>query len=150
MAHGPVGVDQRDVAGGQEPRVDRAEFQHAPVVGPGGGVGQVHVAAVLEIVQPAVVEGVEDQLAAEAQEVEGPGPVFGQKAARGGEVLALHDLGRLGGPVFVGVVALPEAVEGGHQVALLLLGAAGLAQLIAAGVLQGGEAVAVGGLGVVA
>ena len=144
-----VGVDHRDVARGQEPGVDRAELEHAAVVGPGGGIGQIDVGGVLEFVQAPVVEGVEDQLAAEAQEVQGPGPIFGDERPRGGEVLALHDLDRFGGPVVRGSMAVPELLEGGHQVALLRFGTPGLAQLVAARVLEHREAIAEGCLGVV-
>src|SRR5690606_8961619 len=63
-------VGERDVAGGQQPGVDRAELQHPPVVGPGGADGQLEVAAVLAVVEAAVVEGVEDELAGEPEVVE--------------------------------------------------------------------------------
>ena len=58
------------------------------------------------------MEGVEDQLARDADEVERPGPVLGEERAGGREVLAVHDLGGLGGEVLVGAVALGEASEG--------------------------------------
>ena len=50
--------------------------------------GQVEVAAVLPVVQPAVVERVEHELAGEAEQVERAGPVLGEERAGGGEVLA--------------------------------------------------------------
>ena len=40
-----VEVGQRHVAGGQQPGVDGAELDHAAVVGAGGAVGEVEVAA---------------------------------------------------------------------------------------------------------
>src|SRR4030095_14789095 len=42
---GPVEVGQRDVAGRQQALVDRAELDHAPVVGPGDADGQLVGAA---------------------------------------------------------------------------------------------------------
>ena len=94
QAGGGLEVEERHVAAGQQAVVDRAELDHAPVVGPGGADGQLGVVAVLPVAQPPVVERVEDQLAREPEEVEGPGPVLGQERAGGGEVLAGHDLAR--------------------------------------------------------
>ena len=89
-----VEVGERDVAGRQQPGVDRAELDHAPVVGPGRADGELEVAGVLPVAQAAVVERVEDELAGEAEQVERPRSVLGDERARGGEVLAVHDLGR--------------------------------------------------------
>ena len=150
-ADGALGVGQGDVEGRQQAAVDRAELEHAPVVGAGRGVGQVEVAGVLQVVQTAVVERVEDELAREAEEVQGAGPVLGDERARGGEVLARHDLGLLVGPVLgARRGASRSCVEGGDQVALLVGGIARLAQLVPARVAQHGEPVPEGGLGVVA
>ena len=74
-ADGALRVHQGDVEGRQQARVDRAELEHPPVVGPGGGVGQFRVAGVLQVVEAAVVERVEDELAGEPEQVEGAGPV---------------------------------------------------------------------------
>ena len=87
---------------------------------------------------------------AKPEQVERPRPVVGDERARGGEVLAAHDLGRLGGPVLVAGVAGPHPLEGPLEVAQLLAGIAGLAQLVAAGVLQRRDAVAQGRIGVLA
>ena len=146
---GPHRVGKGHVAGREQAPVDGAELEHAPVVGAGGGVGQVEVAAVLEVVQAPVVEGVEQQLTSEAQEVERPGPVLGDERAGRGEVLPCHDLGVLDSPVLGGGMALPQPVEGDQEIRLLLLGAPGLAQLVAAGVGQDGQGVTEAGLGVV-
>ena len=84
------------------------------------------------------------------EQVEGPGAVLGQEAAGGREVLAGHDLGLLDGAVLVGAVLGGEAVERGVEVALLLGGVAGLAQLVAARVAQRLDPVADARVGVVA
>jgi hypothetical protein len=47
---------------------------------------------VLPVVEAAVVERVEHQLALDADEVEGPGAVLGDERSGGREVLAQHDL----------------------------------------------------------
>jgi len=96
------------------------------------------------------VERVEHELGAEAEQVEGAGPVLGEERAGGGEVLAAHDLGRLLGGVLGGAVLRRQAVEGGGEVALLLGDVAGLAQLVAAGVAQCVDAVPDARVGVVA
>ena len=148
--HRALRVGQGDVEGRQQAGIDRAELEHAPVVGAGRGIGQVGVAGVLQVVQPAVVERVEDELAREAEEVEGAGPVLGDEGPGGGEVLARHDLGLLVGPVRSRGMAGPQRVEGGDQVALLGGGIAGLAEFVPARVAQNGEPVPEGRLGVVA
>ena len=117
-------------------------------MGAGGGVGQVGV-GVLHVVQAPVVEGVEDELAREPEEVEGPATVLGNEGSGGGEVLARHDLGLLVGPVLGRGVPRPQALERRDQIALLVGRIAGLAQLVPAGVAQDGQAVPVGRLGVV-
>ena len=96
----------------------------------------------LPVAQAAVVEGVEHELAGEAEQVERPRPVLGEERAGGGEVLAGHDLLGLDGAVLVGGRALGQPVEGGVEVPLLLGRVAGLAQLVAAGVAQRLDAVA--------
>ena len=138
------------VAGGQQPGVDGAELDHAAVVRAGRADREVEIVAVLPVVEPPVVERVEHELAGEAEQVERPRPVLGEEAAGGGEVLAGHDLGLLDRAVLVGAVLRGQPVEGGDEVALLLVGVAGLAQLVAARVAQRLDAVADGGVGVVA
>jgi hypothetical protein len=93
-------------------------------------------------VEPAIVERVEQQLAGEAEEVEGAAAILGEERAGGGEVLAAHDLGLLDGPVLVGPVLLGQALERLGEVALLVGDVAGLAQLVAARVAQRDDAVA--------
>ena len=79
----------------------------AAVVGAGGAVGEVEVAAALEAQQVAVVEGVEHELAGHAEQVEGERPVGGDRAAGRLEVLAGHDLLGVAGPELrVGVPGL--------------------------------------------
>ena len=67
-------------------------------MGAGCGVGQVGV-GVLQVVEAPVVEGVEDELTREPEEVEGSPTVLGNEGSGGGEVLTRHDLGLLVGPV---------------------------------------------------
>ena len=93
---GRVEVGERHVARRQQPGIDGAELDHPPVVRPGRADGQLEVAAVLPVVQAAVVERVEHELAGEAEQVERPRPVLGEERPGGGEVLAVHDLRRLG------------------------------------------------------
>jgi len=114
-------------------------------VGAGGGVGQVGV-GVLHVVQAPVVEGVEDELTREPEEVEGAPTVLGNEGSGGSEVLARHDLGLLVGPVLRRGVPGPQPFEGRDQIALLVGRIAGLAQLVPARVAQDGQPVPVGGL----
>ena len=95
----------------------------------------------LPVVQPAVVERVEHELAREPEEVERPRPVFGDERAGRGEVLAAHDLFGLGRPVLVRRVLGAQAIEGRLEVAQLLLRVTGLAQLVAAGERERGDLV---------
>ncbi len=67
---GALEVHQRHVGGGQQPPVDRAEVGHHAVVGAGGGVAEIDIAALVEA-EVAEAEGGEDQLAGEAQQVDG-------------------------------------------------------------------------------
>ena len=82
------------------------------------------------------MERVEHELAGEPEQVERPRPVLGQERARGGEVLAVHDLRRLGVEVLVAAVLLGEPGERRVEVAQLLVRITGLAQLVAPGVRQ--------------
>ena len=70
----------------------------------------------LPVVQSAVVEGVEDELAGHADQIDGAPAIFGEEAAGGGEVLPVQDLCRLVGPVGLGGMALDDAREGGVDV----------------------------------
>ena len=132
-----VEVGERDVAGRQQPRVDRAELDHAPVVRPRRADGELEVAGVLPVAQPPVVERVEDELAGEAEQVERPRPVLGDERAGRGEVLAVHDLGGLGARGTRSTAwrsrRRPNAASRSRQ---LLVGVTGLAQLVAARVAQ--------------
>src|SRR6185437_15044576 len=71
-----------------------------------------------------------DELAREPQQVQRPGPVRSDERTRGGEVLPGHDLRLLVGPVLGRAVPLPQPLEGGLEVALLLGGVARLPQLV--------------------
>ena len=88
----PFEVDERDVAGGQQSGIDRAELDHSAVVSPRGAVGEVEIGLVFPLVEATVVEGVEQQLALHADEVEHPGPVLGEERTGCCEVLAVHHL----------------------------------------------------------
>ncbi len=131
-----VEVGERDVTGGQQPGIDRAELDHPPVMCPGCAVGQVEVGAVLPVVEAAVVKGVEHQLAGEAQEVEGPRPIVGDERAGCGEVLSGHHLGLLIRAVPIGRMPLGQPFERLPKVALLIRRVPGLAQLVAARIAQ--------------
>ncbi len=96
------------------------------------------------------MERVEQELAGEAEQIEGTRPVFGDEATGGGEVLAGHDLLGLDRLVLVGGVALAEPVERPVDVAQLLDRVPGLAQLAAAGVTQRLDALTDARVGVVA
>ena len=100
-------------------------------------VREVDVAAVLPVVQPAVVEGVEHELAREPEQVERARAVVRDERSGRGEVLARHDLGRLVGAVVVGGVLGGEAGERGVEIAQLLVGVTGLAQLVATSSVSG-------------
>ena len=147
---GDVEVGQRYVARRQQPRVDRAELDHSTVVCPRGADRELEIARVLPVAQAPIVEGVEDELAGEAEEVQGPRPILGDEGARRGEVLAVHDLGGLGRAVLRGGVALPQVVERGVEVAQLAFGLTGLPELVAARVAQRRDAVPDARVGVVA
>ena len=99
--------------------------------------------------QPAVVEGVEHQLAREAEKIERPPAILRQERPRGGEVLAQHDLFSFFRPVLVGAVPFRQPVERRIEVALLLRRVTGLAELVAARVAQRGDAVADPGIGMI-
>ena len=118
-------------------------------MGAGRAVREVEVVAVLPVAQAPVVERVEHELAREAEQVEGARPVLGDERPRRGEVLARHDLGRFHLLVLGRGVLGPQAIERGVEVAQLLVGVAGLAQLVAARVPQRLDAVADVGIGVV-
>ena len=78
------------------------------------------------------------------------GPILGHERAGGREVLPLHDLGRLDLAVRPAGVAVPQPSEGLLEVGELLGRVAGLAQLVAARVAEGLDALAQAGVGVVA
>ena len=133
-----VEVGERHVERRQQPVVDGTELDHAAVVGAGGADRQLEVAGVLPVAEPTVVERVEDELAGEAEEVEGAGPVVGNERAGGGEVLAEHDLVGLGGPLLVGGEPRHESVEGRVEVMVgrRALQVIGLAEFVATGIAQ--------------
>ena len=112
----------------------------------GGAERELDVTAVLPVAQASVVERVEHELAREPKEVERPRPVVGQERAGGGEVLAVHDFGRLVGGVLVRPVAVREPFERGVEIAKLLIRVAGLAQFVAARVAERLDAVSQGGV----
>ena len=97
-------VDQGYIAGRQEPTVNRAEVDHHAVVGPGAFQGQVHATRLLK---PVIAQGVggEDQLAGEAQQVEGVGPVLTPEGTESLVVLAQQQVGFVAGPE-LGIVVL--------------------------------------------
>ncbi len=147
---GALEIGQWDVQRGQQARIGGTELDHRPVVGPGRADRQLHVAGVLPRAQPRVVERVEDQLAGEAEHVERPAAVLGDEAAGGGEVLAVHDFGRFGIDVLVGVMAGGETAERVVDVAKLFDGVARLAQFIDRRIRQRREPISKLGIGVVA
>ena len=105
-----VEVGERHVEGRQQPAIDRAEVDHAAVVGTGGVVDELRL-RLLPRREASVVERVEHELAGDTEQVEGARPVVADEAAGRGEVLARHDLGVLGGAVLVGLVPGPHAVD---------------------------------------
>jgi hypothetical protein len=119
-------------------------------VSAGDADGELDVAAVLPVMQPPVVERVEHELAREAEQVERTRPVLGEERARGGEVLARHQLGCFSGAVLVAAVPVDQLLEGRGQIALLIGRIPGLAQLVAARVAQRLDPVAKPGIGVIA
>ena len=114
-------VGQRHIARRQQAGVHRAEIDHAAVVRAGGAVRHLHVAAVLPPEQPAVVEGVEQQLALEAQQIQRTWPIIGQERTRGREVLAQHDLLRLDCTVRIAAVTVRQPLERDMKIRQLLV-----------------------------
>ncbi len=90
------------------------------------------------------MERVEHQLAREPEQVERPRSIVGKKRAGRGEVLAVHDLGRLVRRVLGRTVTIRESLERRVEIAELLVGITGLTQLVAARVAQRLDAVADG------
>ena len=72
------------------------------------------------------MEGVEDQLAGEAEQIEGAATVLGDEAARGGEVLAGHDLGGFAVEYSAERCRAASRLERPVDVAQLFVGIAGL------------------------
>ena len=116
---------------------------------PGGRVDEVDVAGMLEVVEPTVVERIEDELAREPEEIECSWPVLGNERTGRGEVLAGHDLGFLVGSVLGRPMSCPEPLERRLEVALLLGRVAGLAELVPARIAQHRKPVPKGRLRVV-
>ena len=114
---GAIEIGQGHVQAGQQPGICRAEVDHCPVVGPRRTNRQVEVTGVFPRAQPGVVEGVEDQLAGEAEQIEGPAAVRCDECSRRGEVLAGHDLCCFRGEVVGRSMPSGESVEGGIEVA---------------------------------
>ncbi|MHB8438365.1 MAG: hypothetical protein ACYDD4_04295 [Acidimicrobiales bacterium] len=142
-------VGERHVASGQQPRIGRAELDHPAVVGARHAVGELEVAAVFPVVKAAVVESVEHELAGEAEEIQCPPTLLGDEGSGGGEVLAGHDLRLLVAPVLLAQVRGAQSVEGGDEIALLVLDLTGLAQLVSTGVAKRCDALTDTGIGVV-
>ncbi len=89
----PRHVHQRQVAGiEQAAGIRRAKIQDRPVVRVGHAVGEIHIVAMLGLLQRLVGESVEDELGLEAEQVERLGPILPYGGAGGQPVLALHDL----------------------------------------------------------
>ena len=110
---GPGEIGQGYIAGSQQSAVDGAEVQHRPVVGAGQPVGEVEVVASLRRQQRLVGEGIEDELAREAQKVESPAAVLLEEGSRGLPVLAQHDLVFVAGPVRGVAVLTPKLIDEG-------------------------------------
>ena len=145
-----IEVDKGDITSREEAVIDRAELHHGAVVGAGRTVGELEIGRVLPVAQPAIVEGVEHQLAGEAEKVEGPRAVFGDERPRGGEVLPCHDLGRLVAAILLRGVHGAEPVERRNQVAGLLVGVARLPEFVASRVPKWLDPVPDTGIGVIA
>ncbi len=147
---GAIEIGQGHVQAGQQSRVGGAELDHRPVVGACSTDGQLEIAGMLPSAQPGVVEGVEDQLAGEAEQIERPATILRDERSGGGEVLAGHDLGRLVGEVVGRSMPGCQSVERGIEIAQLLGRVAGLAELVDAGVVQRRDPLADACVGVVA
>ena len=79
-------------------------------------VGEVEIAAVLPVVKKPVVERVENELAGDADQVDGACAILGDERAGCREVLAVHDLGFFDGAVVGGSVLLRNAHERGVEI----------------------------------
>ena len=86
----------------------------------------------LPLIEPAVVERVEHQLALHADEVEHPWPVLGEERTGGGEVLAVHHVDVLVLEELLGAVTLRESFERGVDARLItaMVAVAGLDQFV--------------------
>ena len=92
------------VAYREQPRIDRAELDLRAVGGRGGSVQEVEIVAVLDLLEEHVRVGGEDELAGEAEQVEGLAPVPAPERPGGPVVLASQDL--LGVPGAVGGIGV--------------------------------------------
>ena len=95
---GGIEVGKRHAHRGQESRVCRTELGHAAVVCTRGTGGELGV-GVFPVGPWHVEEGVEDELALYADEIDRPNAVGRVEAAGRSEVLARHDLCFFGGAV---------------------------------------------------
>ena len=114
-------IDERYIARRQQALIYRAELDHAAVMRAGRAVSEVEVAAALPVIQPAVVERVEQQLALQTEQIERTRPIVSEKRPGGREVLAQHDLLRLDCSVGVAAVALGQLQEGPIKIGELLV-----------------------------
>ena len=103
----------------------------------------------LEVVEPTVVERIEDELTRESEQIERSGPILGNERTGSGEVLAGHDFDFLVGSVFSRPMSRPEPLERRLEVPLLLGRIAGLAELVPARIAQQRKPVPEGGFCVV-
>jgi hypothetical protein len=121
-----VDVGEGHVADGQQAPVDAAELDDAAVVAGGQRVRELDVVAPVEPQQRAQVRRREDELAGEAEEVEGLRPVAVADGAEGDVVLAEEDLLRVLGPELRIVLLGQDLVEERRALVRLQRGAEGV------------------------
>ncbi len=95
------------------------------------------------------MEGVEQQLAAHAKQVECAPAIFGKKGSGRGKVLTQHDLVGLDGPVCIAAMAFGQPNEGAIEIGELLIDGTGLPQLVTAAEIEWLDAIANRAIGVV-
>ena len=97
---GALEICQRDVTRCEEPRIDRAKFDHPSIVRSRGTIREIEVSGVFPVVQAPVVKSVEHQLARDADHVETSRPILGYESPRRCKVLAIHDFCSLAFAIF--------------------------------------------------